>query len=105
MDTKTLLGKRIREIRQNHKYTQSQLAELLGIDDKHLSRVELGKNMPNPAVLDKIAEIFNVEIKDLFEFSHLQNAEIIRTNLMDTISKMPEEQLILAYKYVRSFLI
>ena len=46
MEIKTLLGKRIREYRQKYGMTQFQLAEKLGIDDKHLSRIELGKNMP-----------------------------------------------------------
>lgn len=40
---KVLLGKRIREYRLKHGLTQFQLAEKLGIDDKHLSRIELGK--------------------------------------------------------------
>ena len=105
MDIKYLLGKRIREIRQIHKYTQAQLAELLGIDDKHLSRIELGKNMPNPAVLEKVSEVFNMEIKDLFEFSHLSTPKEVRQMLMNTIQNLSDEQVVLAYKYVRSFVI
>ena len=105
MDIKVLLGKRIREIRQIRRYTQAQLAELLGIDDKHLSRIELGKNMPNPSVLEKISVVFNIEIKDLFEFSHLKSSEDIKRTLLTTIENMSDEQLILTYKYVRAFVI
>ena len=98
MDVKVLLGKRIREIRQMRKYTQSQLAELLGIDDKHLSRIELGKNMPNPSVLAKIAEVFNLEIKELFEFSHLQSVNNIRNLLSASIKNMSDEQIVLPFR-------
>lgn len=43
MDIKVLLGKRVREYRQKYGMTQFELAEKWGIDDKHLSRIELGK--------------------------------------------------------------
>ncbi len=105
MDVKLLLGKRIREYRLKHKLTQSQLAEQLGIDDKHLSRIELGKNMPNPQLLETLAEIFNIEIKDLFEFTHLDTPENIRQELNRIISTLDDEQIILAVKYLRSFVL
>ncbi|MBQ8460632.1 helix-turn-helix transcriptional regulator [bacterium] len=105
MDIKVLLGKRIREYRQKYNYTQSQLAELLGIDDKHLSRIELGKNMPNPVLLEKLANLFKIELKDLFELSHLEQPEIIRKKLQEIINELPTDQLLLTYKYVKTFVI
>ncbi len=105
MDIKLLLGKRIREYRLKHKLTQSQLAEKLGIDDKHLSRIELGKNMPNPQLLETLSEIFGIEIKDLFEFSHLNTEENIRQELHKIIETLDNEQLVLAIKYLRTFVI
>lgn len=105
MDVKLLLGKRIREYRLNHKLTQAQLSEQLGIDDKHLSRIELGKNMPNPQLLERLAEIFNIEIKDLFEFKHHERPEDIRKEINKIIQTLDDEQLILAFKYLRTFVI
>lgn len=105
MNIKVLLGKRIREIRLMHNYTQAQLAELLEIDDKHLSRIELGKNMPNPVVLEKISSVFNMEIKDLFEFSHLNSPIEVRELLFSTIKDLSDEQVVQTYKFVRSFVI
>lgn len=105
MDIKNLLGKRIREYRQRNKLTQSQLAEQLGIDDKHLSRIELGKNMPNPNVLFALSAIFNIEIKDLFEFNHLKNTSELRQELEQMIKDLNETQVVLAYKYIKNFVI
>ncbi len=105
MDIKILLGKRIREYRQKYKLTQFQLAEKLGIDDKHLSRIELGKNMPQAAVISKLAEVFGVEPKNLFEFSHLKSTNDVKEELLELIKNLDDEQIILTYKYVKNFVI
>lgn len=105
MDIKKLLGKRIREYRKKHNLTQFQLAEMLGIDDKHLSRIELGKNMPQSTVIAKISEVLEIEPKELFEFYHLDTPKNVKTELLGLVSKLNEEQIILAYKYIRSFVL
>lgn len=103
MDLKILLGKRIREYRQKYHLTQFQLAEKLGIDDKHLSRIELGKNMPQSSTITKLAEVFNVEPKELFEFYHLNSLQELRKDLNKIISELDDEKIILTYKYVKTF--
>lgn len=105
MDIKVLLGKRIREYRLKHGLTQFQLAEKLGIDDKHLSRIELGKNMPQAAVIAKLSEVFNIEPKQLFEFFYLKSPSDVRKELLDMVNNLDDEQLILAYKYVKTFVL
>ncbi len=105
MDIKVLLGKRIREYRQKYKMTQFELAEKLGIDDKHLSRIELGKNMPQAPVISKLAEVFNIEPKTLFEFSHLAPVAELKYDLVKMLDSMTEEQIVLTYKYVKNFVI
>lgn len=105
MDIKVLLGKRIREYRQKYGMTQFQLAEKLGIDDKHLSRLELGKNMPQAVVISKLAEVFNIEPKSLFEFSHLGAIDDVKKDLNKILESLSDEQVILTYKYVKTFVI
>ena len=41
------LGNRIRETRQEHHYTQIQIAEKLNYSDKHLGNVERGHARPS----------------------------------------------------------
>ena len=105
MDVKLLLGKRIREYRLKHNLTQAQLVEKLVIDDKHLSRIELGKNMPNPQLLENLAEVFQIEIKELFEFTHNDTPEKVKQKLLNILEELNDEQLCLTYKYVRTFVI
>src|SRR5574344_814043 len=103
MDIKILLGKRIKEIRCEHQMTQFQLAEQAGIDAKHLSRIELGKNMPNPQTIERIAEIFEIEIKDLFDFYHLQDFDNSKKYIKEKIEQLNEEQLKATCKFIRCF--
>ena len=105
MDIKVLLGKRVREYRQKYGMTQFELAEKLGIDDKHLSRIELGKNMPQAAIIAKLSEVFNVEPKILFKFSHLAPIDEVKQDLLKRIESMNDEQVVLTYKYVKNFVI
>ncbi len=105
MNIKILIGKRFREIRQKHNYTQAKLAEMLGIDDKHLSRIELGKNMPNSALIEKFMTLFDLDIRELFECSHLDTPENTKKRLIQSLENMDPEQLSLTYKYVRTFVL
>ena len=56
-DTKKYLGARIQEIRKLNGLKQSELAELLDIDPKHMSKIECGRCFPSFELLDKIATI------------------------------------------------
>ncbi len=105
MDIKVLFGKRVREYRQKYGMTQFELTEKFGIDDKHLSRIELGKNMPQAAIIAKLSEVFNVEPKILFEFSHLAPIDEVKQDLLKRIESMNDEQVVLTYKYVKNFVI
>ena len=70
MTTKKLLGLRIKELRRKRGLTQDKLSEMIDIDPKHLSRIEVGKSYPSLDALDRIRKVFHVELKDLFEFTH-----------------------------------
>ncbi|MEK6647103.1 MAG: helix-turn-helix transcriptional regulator [Candidatus Firestonebacteria bacterium] len=63
------LAKRLRELRQKYDYTQEKLAELSGIDYKHLQLLESKK--PCSAKIDtleKLANAFNISISKLLDF-------------------------------------
>ena len=69
--TKELLGARIREIRKGNQLSQEQLSEAVDVDPRYISRIELGKCFPSLEKLDAIAQALGVELRELFEFSHL----------------------------------
>lgn len=64
---KTDIGNFINSLRTEKGLTQKQLAEMLNVTDKAVSRWETGKNYPDIEMFEKIAEVFNVSVSELLE--------------------------------------
>ncbi len=58
------IGNKIKTLRKSLGLTQEQLAEKVGIDDKHLSKIENNKHQPSYATLCKIAEVLDFPLVD-----------------------------------------
>ena len=102
---KVLFGKKIKELRKKKAFTQAQLAELVNVDDKHISCIEGGKNFPSPDLLERLACSLNVSVKELFEFEYLKEPENLKNEISSILDKLTVEQLQLTYKYIKTFLI
>lgn len=63
------LGNRIRETRQEHHYTQIQIAEKLNYSDKHLGNVERGHARPSLELLVDFAKKLHVSTDYLLQDS------------------------------------
>lgn len=105
LDIKNLFGKKVKEYRKKLGLTQSQLAEIVNVDGKHISCIESGKNFPSPDLIERIAVGLTIEPKDLFEFYHLQEPENLKAEIITMVNELSNEELVLAYKYIRNFLI
>lgn len=57
-----MIGKRIKEIRNNNGLTQKEFAELLGVSESAVKKWELNKVDPTVAVLNTIADKFNLTV-------------------------------------------
>jgi transcriptional regulator with XRE-family HTH domain len=64
---KTKLGERIKEYRKASGLSQEQLAEMIGIEQKHVSRLEVGKSYPTIDRLEKISTALNVPMGRFFD--------------------------------------
>ena len=60
------LGENLKKIRQEHKLTQVELANMLGISQKSYSHWETGKNEASLENLIKLADLLEVSIDWLF---------------------------------------
>lgn len=101
MNTKKLLGQRIKEIRKQKGYNQSQLAEIVEVDPKHLSRIESGVNFPSLVLLDKMAVELDVLIKDFFEFNHLEAPKALIGDITKTLKSTDEASLRKYYRILK----
>lgn len=61
----TYTGNKISQLRKQHNMTQKDLAELLSVTDKAVSKWERGINFPDLMTLEKIAEVFNTPVVEL----------------------------------------
>lgn len=105
MNIKILFGKKIREYRKNKKLTQAQLAELVNVDDKHISCIESGKSFPSPDLIERLCTALNLEPKDLFEFYYLEEEIDLKKDIISMLDKLSANELALAHKYIRTFLL
>ncbi|WP_281250256.1 helix-turn-helix domain-containing protein [Virgibacillus proomii] len=55
------IGKRLIELRKKQNLEQKEAAKLIGISSVNLSRYEKGNRTPNPEMLKKLAEFYNVK--------------------------------------------
>lgn len=99
-----LLGRRIKELRTEKNIKQHELAEILNIEARSVSRLELGYHFPKEENLEKIARTLDVEVKDLFNFSHLKSDEGLKKDLKLSIEKLSGEKLKTAYKMINSLI-
>lgn len=95
---KTLLGKRLKELRQKRRYTQEKLAEMANIEIPSLSNIENGKNYPNHETLYKLATALNVRPFELFIFEYYQNSAQMLKEMMALMEK-DDELIRKMYKY------
>jgi transcriptional regulator with XRE-family HTH domain len=67
-----LFGLRLRQLRRQNNITQERLAESIGVSVDLISNIERGINAPSFETLEKLAEILDVPVKELFDFSGLE---------------------------------
>jgi transcriptional regulator with XRE-family HTH domain len=101
--TKELLGARVKELRKARGLSQDQLAEMIGIEPKHVSRIEVGKSYPTLDRLERIAIALDVPMKTFFDFMHLENDTERLRNIDEMIMELDEGNKKIIYKIVQAF--
>ncbi|MDD2501043.1 MAG: helix-turn-helix transcriptional regulator [Geobacter sp.] len=99
---KKLLGARIKELRTGRGLSQEELAEMVGVDPKHLSRIETGLNAPTVDRLEILAYSLGVEMHTLFKFGHLDNHQAQIENIENMLKRLNESDLKMVYRVVES---
>lgn len=55
----------LRNLRLQKKYTQTEIAKLIGISQRHYSDIERGKSDPSWAVAQRFEQLFNIPAGEL----------------------------------------
>lgn len=61
MNAENSFGIKIRQLRKSMGLTQEQLAEKVGIDNKHLSKIENGLHMPTYKTIKRLFDVLQVD--------------------------------------------
>ena len=96
-----ILGKRIKELRQRKGLTQEQLAEMIDVGERNLSKIECGNNFVTAETLSKIITALEVEPTELFNFKHLDEKEELKKELMEAI-RTEKVDIKLMYQFYKS---
>ena len=71
-----ITGAAIRELREQKNMTQLQLAEILGVSDKTVSKWETAKGYPDITLLEPIADAFGISVPELLSGHLIKNANV-----------------------------
>ncbi len=82
------IGKFIAKCRKEKNLTQEQLAELLGVTNKSISRWENGKTMPDYSLIKPLCQKLNITINELLSGEKIQNASESKfeENIINTLN-------------------
>ena len=89
-----LLGKRIKELRNKYRYTQTELAELIGVTKSTVAAYENDSRQPSYEVLIKMSHVFKVSIDSLL---------LDRSGVILEVSGLNKEQLDLIDNMIKHF--
>ncbi len=96
LSCKEMLGKRIKELRRSNGFTQEKLSELIELEPNHISKIEAGIHFPQPEKLELLARVFDIQIKDLFDYEH----KISKQSLKQKISAWLDEASAAETEYI-----
>ena len=71
-----ITGSTIKKLREQRNMTQLQLAEILKVSDKTISKWETAKGYPDITLLEPIAEAFGISLPELIAGQQIRNANV-----------------------------
>jgi transcriptional regulator with XRE-family HTH domain len=106
MDRKSLLGKRIKQLRKLRRLSQEDLAEKAGISAQYVSNIERGKENPTLDLLFGLADSLKVSLALLCDFQAVQEMDRgkLRATVRELVMSAEPEQLKTALRVLRAVL-
>ena len=68
MDIRILVGKRVKELRNNIGISQEELADIAELDRTYITSVECGKRNISIVNIEKLANALKVTLSEFFSF-------------------------------------
>ncbi|MDE3243869.1 MAG: helix-turn-helix transcriptional regulator [Nitrospirota bacterium] len=103
MDTRTQLGRRIRDLRKKRGLTQERLAEAASVDVKYLGSIERGKENPTIGTLEKLAVTLSVTVQQVLDCEHeVTGKRVLQRRITQALHDCDERELQIILRLVHS---
>ena len=77
MDTHQI-GLFISRCRKEKNMTQKQLADIVGVSDKSVSKWERGINLPESSLFIPLCEVLDIQVQELLLGEHIEQKELLQ---------------------------
>lgn len=84
----SILGKRLKLLREKNNFSQKRVADSIGISNTQLSRYESGDRNPDPELISKFADYYNVTTDYLHGRSNDQKELIQHEDTYDSLAEI-----------------
>lgn len=102
---KTLMGRRIRYLRNMQLLTQEQLGQKAGLSYKYLGAIERGEKNAPVETLIKIAVALNEEIHELFIFDHeTEDLKVLKGKIDEMLKDASKKEFGTIYRVIKALL-
>ena len=104
MNTKQMIGARVKEIRNKKGLTQEKLSERMEINPKYLSSIERGNENPTLNTLIKLSESLEVDLGEIFSLIQIEDPGERKSMITSLLDQADNEQLKRAFKVLSAVL-
>lgn len=84
-----ITGKIIKELRERKQLTQVELADIIGVSDKTISKWETGKGLPDISLIEPLAKALEVSVIELMNGEYITNQNKSGNMLKSNFSVCP----------------
>ena len=84
-----ITGKIIKELRERKQLTQVELADIIGVSDKTISKWETGKGLPDISLIEPLGKALEVSIIELMNGEYITNRNKAGNMLKSNFSVCP----------------
>ena len=66
--TQQYIGKKLRELREEQKFSQENVADAVGISNTYYAGIERGEENPTVAVIEELCKLYKVKSSNILPF-------------------------------------
>ncbi len=92
MNIKKAFGEKVKRLRNKRRLTQEQLAEIIEISPKNLSKIEVGVSFVSSETLEKLLIALNVTAEELFANDYIRTREELIELIYKKIDSIKKDQ-------------